>query len=202
MSGPIHNPNDPECRCLTCMTKDNCAACLPGTHYPASFCNHANENPAVCECPTGNGCYCHFHTCKDQKEVGLSIADLAPNTALKELLGKRSISTVKPYPMPITQKLPPLEHCFQCRSSEDSSVKTCVPICLNCRSKWKTQSQNQLECIFQCLAGSYNHHGIINWFSRPRGQLNGRTPSQAIDDGDIKAVVRLAKGLLDGNNGQ
>lgn len=55
------------------------------------------------------------------------------------------------------------------------------------------EKKSALQEIFDTLAGSWNHHGVINWFARPRVQLGGRTPSQAIDDGDIKLVLALAK---------
>jgi len=30
----------------------------------AMFCEHANENPMICECPPD--CYCQTRTCKDK----------------------------------------------------------------------------------------------------------------------------------------
>jgi hypothetical protein len=51
------------------------------------------------------------------------------------------------------------------------------------------------------LQGTYNHGGIRQWFGRPRAQLEGRSPVQALDrdwkaDGmSAAAVLRLAKTL-------
>jgi hypothetical protein len=64
------------------------------------------------------------------------------------------------------------------------------------REKQKEQistSKPSLQQIFEYLAGSWTHQGIIEWFNRPRHLLNGRTPAQAIDDGDMKLVLELAK---------
>ena len=39
-----------------------------------------------------------------------------------------------------------------------------------------------LALVVADLAGAYNHHGIRRWFERPRAQLQGRSPRQALGD--------------------
>lgn len=52
------------------------------------------------------------------------------------------------------------------------------------------------------LQGTYNNGGIRRWFSRPRGQLEGRSPVQVLepdwkaDDAPAMAVMRLAETLV------
>lgn len=52
------------------------------------------------------------------------------------------------------------------------------------------------------LAGSYNERGIRRWFDRPRSQLGGRTPAEALerawgrDEREAEAVVALAEALV------
>ncbi len=54
---------------------------------------------------------------------------------------------------------------------------------------------DDLKEILNALAGAYDHWGIVSWFQRPREQLGGRTPLQAIDDGDVAKVKSLALSL-------
>lgn len=60
------------------------------------------------------------------------------------------------------------------------------------------QPKTKMEAIFDALRGGYTVEGIIDWFSRHRTQLGGRTPAQAIDDGDLEKVWRLALTLNEG----
>lgn len=52
------------------------------------------------------------------------------------------------------------------------------------------------------LQGTYNNSGIRRWFRRPRAQLEGRSPVQALgqdwkaDDSSAVAVLRLAEALV------
>lgn len=52
-----------------------------------------------------------------------------------------------------------------------------------------------MDEIRAILAGAYDAHGIDLWFSRPRVALGGRTPLEAIEDGDIDQVKQLALSL-------
>lgn len=116
-----------------------------------AYCDHGEkETPSICYCPAD--CYCREHLCKEQG--GYSIADIAPNAALRER-----------------------------REMEIEPVNL-------------EKSPTQMERLFISLTTHYNHHGIFSWLSKPKVELGGRTPSQAIDDGDIKLVVELSESQL------
>jgi len=50
-----------------------------------------------------------------------------------------------------------------------------VPDTIAARAHW-------LALVVADLAGSYNEIGIRRWFERPRAQLDGRSPRQALDE--------------------
>jgi len=55
-----------------------------------------------------------------------------------------------------------------------------------------------IEQVNDILRGSYDEYGVSKWWNRPRHQLNNRTPLIAWEDGDYKAVLKLAQWLKDG----
>mgnify|MGYP001546897527 FL=1 len=58
-----------------------------------------------------------------------------------------------------------------------------------------------IEEVREHLMGSYTFEGTEMWFNRPRVQLGGKTPIQAIMEGPdgIKKVMDLAESLEAGN---
>lgn len=56
--------------------------------------------------------------------------------------------------------------------------------------------------VVWCLQGAYNNGGIRHWFTRPRPQLDGRSPLEALgpdwksDAGSALIALRLATELL------
>lgn len=58
-------------------------------------------------------------------------------------------------------------------------------------------SRTTVEKVHDILAGSYSPAGIDGWWERPRHQLNGRTPAQAVDDGDDELVIAIAEAVRD-----
>lgn len=52
-----------------------------------------------------------------------------------------------------------------------------------------------LALVASDLAGTYNEIGIRRWFERPRAQLEGRSPTQALGQGwdpDDPSAIRVA----------
>jgi hypothetical protein len=54
--------------------------------------------------------------------------------------------------------------------------------------------------IENILADAYTVEGQVQWWSRPRTKLDGRTPNEAWVAGDYEAVYNLALSL-DASNG-
>jgi hypothetical protein len=46
------------------------------------------------------------------------------------------------------------------------------------------------------LRGAYTEEGAEKWFDRRRTQLDGKTPNEALREGDIEKVTSLALTLL------
>lgn len=48
------------------------------------------------------------------------------------------------------------------------------------------------------LGGSWTDKGVTAWWRRSRPQLDGRTPYEAMQSGDLERVVKLALGGIMG----
>lgn len=140
------------------------------------LCNHPNENPFRCDC--AKDCSCRATTCKHDFNAGYEISDLDMKAALRERDTKK---------FPVIKSVQ-LESCTRCGKRSPKVIWEAI--CEDC-----AKQQPLLIQIFGILAKSLNHHGIISWFLQPHPALNGRTPSRAIDDGDLKDVFQLAKNL-------
>ena len=141
-------------------------------------CSHPKENPYLCEC--SNECSCKSSSCQ-KPASGYEHHDLD----MKAVLRERD-----------TKKFPPvksvkLESCQKC--GKESSKIVWEAVCGGCTSSPQREQQSALVQIFAKLSESLNHHGLIGWFLEPKSALQGRSPSRAIDDGDIKDVLSLIK---------
>lgn len=54
--------------CYYGLNEPTVVICSPACNVRAVYCEHANENPALCQCPAD--CYCKTHTCKNRPPCG------------------------------------------------------------------------------------------------------------------------------------
>ena len=59
----------------------------------------------------------------------------------------------------------------------------------------RQENESKLSFILRAVKGGYTYQGVVEWFDRPRTKLSGKTPAQAIDEGNIDEVVKLANEL-------
>tara|TARA_B100001109_G_C18537950_1_gene323753 strand:+ start:376 stop:570 length:195 start_codon:yes stop_codon:yes gene_type:complete len=49
--------------------------------------------------------------------------------------------------------------------------------------------------MISILMGSYTPSGVEKWFDRPRSWLQGKTPQEVIDSGDVELLGRIINHL-------
>jgi len=149
-------------------------------------CGHPNEDPYRCDCP--NDCPCRNATCKGDFNGGFGIEDLDMKAALRERDTPRELPRSNVHVNKIV-----LEKCERCGKSSENPIWQMI--CPECKD-FPIEDFPILTQILINLTHSLNHYGIINWFLKPHPILQGRTPSCAIDEGDIRDVLALSKGDL------